>query len=387
LKPLAPSRDFAVGSERSGFEFRTSSLVIATGLIVAYFFCGKLGLHFATVNPSATAVWAPSGISLAACLLFGSWVWPAVLAGAFLVNVTTYGSIATSLAIAAGNTLEALTAAYLVRRFARGPDVFELTADTFRFVFFAAVLSTTVSATIGVTGLCVGGYASWSHYPWIWFTWWMGDAAGDLILTPLLILWARSPVQSYGEKTIEAVLLVATLLLTTAVVFGGILPFLGPQYRNAFLCIPVLLWTAFRFGPRETATVMFLLSIAAIVGTIRHHGPLSNGGMNEALLFVQAFVGVVGTSHLVVAIEVAERRRLEKTLWRLGALVESAGDAIIAITPEGRITDWNAGVERMYGFSVAEAIGKHITIIIPPDRMSESVEVLARINNGPRSRL
>jgi PAS domain S-box-containing protein len=104
--------------------------------------------------------------------------------------------------------------------------------------------------------------------------------------------------------------------------------------------------------------------------------------MNEALLFVQAFVGVVGTSHLVVAIEVAERRLLEKTRWRLGALVESAADAIIAITPEGRITDWNAGAERMYGFSATEAIGKQITIIIPPDRMSESAEVLARINNG-----
>src|SRR6266446_8011488 len=114
IKTIAASSDFPLGSERSGVELRTSALVIAAGLIVAYFLSGKLGLHFATVHPSATAIWAPTGISLAACLLFGSWVWPSIFAGAFLVNVTTAGSVATSLAIAAGNTLEALTAAYLV---------------------------------------------------------------------------------------------------------------------------------------------------------------------------------------------------------------------------------------------------------------------------------
>jgi integral membrane sensor domain MASE1 len=181
LKTVATSGDFAAGAERTGVDSRTSTLVVATALIIAYFLSGKIGLHFATVNPSATAIWAPSGIALAACLLFGSWLWPAIFAGVFLVNVTTYGSIATSVAIATGNTLEALTAAYFVQRLARGPDAFRLTVDTFRFVFFAAALSTAISATIGVTSLCIGGYASWSHYMWIWLTWWMGNATGDLI--------------------------------------------------------------------------------------------------------------------------------------------------------------------------------------------------------------
>jgi integral membrane sensor domain MASE1 len=99
---------------------------------------------------------------LAACLLFGSWIWPAIWAGAFLVNATTYGSFATSVGIAIGNTAEG---AYLVRRCARCQDAFNRTADTFRFVLLAAALSTTVSATIGVTSLCVGGYASWSNSP------------------------------------------------------------------------------------------------------------------------------------------------------------------------------------------------------------------------------
>jgi integral membrane sensor domain MASE1 len=162
-------------------------LAIGGAVLIAYFLTAKIGLRFATVNPSATAIWAPSGISVAACIVCGSWIWPAVFAGAFLVNATTYGSLATTLAIAAGNTVEALIGAHLVRRFAGAEKAFERTDDTFRFVFLAAIISTIFSATIGVTSLCLGGYASWSKYVAIWFTWWLGDATGDLIIAPLLI--------------------------------------------------------------------------------------------------------------------------------------------------------------------------------------------------------
>ena len=123
-------------------------VAIIAAVALAYFLTGKLGLHFATVHPSASAIWAPSGISLAACLLCESWVWPAIFVGAFLVNATTYGSISTSLGIAAGNTLEAIMAACLVRRFASGQNVFSRSAgEVFRFIVLAAVLSTTISAT------------------------------------------------------------------------------------------------------------------------------------------------------------------------------------------------------------------------------------------------
>src|SRR5215469_6902992 len=168
-------------------------LAIGGAVLIAYFLTAKIGLHFASVNPSATAIWAPSGISVAACILCGSWIWPAVFAGAFLANATTYGSLATTLAIAAGNTVEALIGAHLVRRFAGAEKAFDRTADTFRFVLVAAIIITIFSATIGVTSLCLDGYASWSKYVLIWFTWWLGDATGDLIIAPLLILWINNP--------------------------------------------------------------------------------------------------------------------------------------------------------------------------------------------------
>ena len=86
-------------------------------LAAVYFVAGKLGLRLASVNASATAVWAPTGIALAAFLILGYRVWPAVLLSAFLVNVTTAGSVVTSISIGAGNTLEGIVGAYLVNRF------------------------------------------------------------------------------------------------------------------------------------------------------------------------------------------------------------------------------------------------------------------------------
>src|SRR5438093_13446979 len=89
-----------------------------------YFAAGKLGLRLAFEHASATAVWPPTGIALAAMLLYGYRVWPAIFVGAYLVNATTVGSVWTSLGIAAGNTLEGLLGVWLVRRWASGGDVF-----------------------------------------------------------------------------------------------------------------------------------------------------------------------------------------------------------------------------------------------------------------------
>ena len=350
-------------------------------VLLSYFFTGKIGLRLAAVHPSATAIWAPSGISLAACILFGSWVWPAIFVGALLVNATTYGSLATAVTIALGNTLEALIGTYLVIRFAGGRKAFNRTRDTFRFVFLAALLSTTVSATIGVTCLWIGGYASWSKYLLIWFTWWLGDATGDLIVAPLLILWISNPRLYYGrQKALEATALIGTLLLVAVLVFGGVLPVWAPPFPHVFVCTPILLWSAFRFGRRETAAAAFVLSMIAILDTLRGLGPFSQAGRNEALLLAQVFVAVIGTSLLTVAVEVEERRLLDEARWRLAAMVRSSDDAIIGITPNGQITSWNAAAEQLYGFSAAETIGKPVTTIIPPDRMDEAAEVLTRIN-------
>src|SRR3989449_6724939 len=130
---------------------RAASLPVAALVFIAYVVAGKLGLRLAFVHASATAVWPPTGIAIAAFLIFGMRVWPAILIGAFLVNVTTAGTVLTSIGLGIGNTLEGVVGAYLVNRFAGGRNAMERAPDVFKFALVAAIISTTVIATVGVT--------------------------------------------------------------------------------------------------------------------------------------------------------------------------------------------------------------------------------------------
>ncbi len=293
-------------------------LGLLAGLAAGYFVAGKLGLQVAYVNPSATPVWPPTGLALAAFLLLGSEVWPAILLGAFLVNLTTAGSVATSVGIAAGNTLEGLVGAFLVNRFARGRRACDRTGDLFRFAVLAAVVSTAVSATIGTTTLSLGGFAPWADYPSIWLTWWLGDAVGDLIVAPAVLLWGTAPrVRWDRQQALEAASLLFGTIAVGLVVFGGLFPV--KDYPLEFLCVPLLIWAAFRFGQREAASAVVVLSGIAIWGTLHGFGPFVRASYNESLLLLQAFMGVSSVVTLALAALVAERRHVEERLRYLAA--------------------------------------------------------------------
>src|SRR5215469_3463802 len=139
---------------------RFSGVPLIGILAVIYFIAGKLGLMLASLHASASPVWPPAGIALAAILLLGYRVWPAIFVGAFLVNLTTAGDFVTSLAIATGNTLEATAGALLVNRFASGTNVFDRPQGVFKFAL-AAAISAVVSPMFGVTSLALTGFADW----------------------------------------------------------------------------------------------------------------------------------------------------------------------------------------------------------------------------------
>src|SRR6478609_9993982 len=158
---------------------------------IAYFTFAGLGLHLASINPSATPIWPPTGLAIAAILLWGYRIVPAILIAAFLINQLTAGSIFTSLAIACGNTLEAVSAGYLVGRWAEGEQVFATPTGVAKFALIS-LAATSVSATIGVTSLTLAGYADASSFIPVWLTWWLGDLAGALVVAPVVVLWAKS---------------------------------------------------------------------------------------------------------------------------------------------------------------------------------------------------
>src|ERR1700730_9737842 len=292
------------------FRSGTRRLARAGGLFLGYVCAAKIGLLFASIQPNATAIWPPTGIAIGAGVLLGTDAWLVIFAGAFLVNLTTAGSIATSLAIAVGNMLEGVLGAYVVERWADGRSAFMRAPNVFRFAALAGLLSPAVSATIGVTSLALGGYAAWSRYGPVWLTWWLGDVAGALLVAPLILAWSAENRDIWRRKQwLEAPSLFAAVLGSAVLVFGGTYAPTS-HYPLAFLCIPALVWAAFRFGPRETAASMLMLSAIATWGTLRGFGPFAIVGGNNGLLVLQAFMATTAVTALVMAALVRERRSL-----------------------------------------------------------------------------
>jgi signal transduction histidine kinase/DNA-binding response OmpR family regulator len=293
-------------------------LVLAAIYVVA----AKLGLMLAFVHASATAVWPPTGITLAAFLILGYRVWPGIFLGAFLANQLTAGSIMTSLGIATGNTLEGLTGANLINRYAHGQYAFSSAPGVLKFAALAGLGSTTISATFGVTSLVGGGYASWANYPSIWMTWWLGDIAGNLLVAPTLVLWSQRPYVRWNRGlACEAGISMVVVLGMGLALFTPLVPGTIKNYPLVFLVVSSLVWVASRFSERDTVTATFLLSGIAIWGTLQGSGPFTREAPNESLLVLQSFLGLIGIMVLALAASISERKRAE-------AAVRDAHDAM-----------------------------------------------------------
>jgi len=334
---------------------------IGTALVLAgiYFAAAKLGLKLAYYHPSATPVWPPTGIALASLLLLGYGAWPGIFLGAFLANLTNAGTAWTSLGIATGNTLEGLVGAYLVNRYANGSNAFHRPQDIFRLAIFSAVVSTVVSATIGPTSLALGGFAAWADYRQIWLTWWLGDAAGALTVAPLIVLWSKNPWLRWNrQETLERAFFLVTLLAVCGIVFGSVFPF-------AYLTVPFLVWAAFRFHERETATVIALLAGSAVWGTVQRLGPFVGATANESLLLMQAFMGIMTLVALPLSSVVAERAAAIRRIRHLHLQVE-AQNALLEERVRERTRELEeAHVEMLDRLAVAaefrdDATGQHI---------------------------
>jgi PAS domain S-box-containing protein len=241
--------------------------------------------------------------------LFGLRVWPAVLLGAFLVNVTTIGSVPASLGIAVGNTLETVGGVWLINRFAGGTAAFARPQGVLQFGYLA-ILAATIGATIGNLSLWVGGHAETASLPGIWLTWWLGDAVSAVLFAPFVILWTRPwRAPRVPGSRLEGVLLSIALALTVWTVFTGIEP-------ASFAALPLLVWAALRFGRRGTITAAMATSAIALWATLEGLGPFGVGSTHHPLLFLEAYIGVFTLTSLVLAAATMERQSVENELRR-----------------------------------------------------------------------
>lgn len=357
---------------------RVKNLLLNCGILLLYIFFGKLGLSLAFVNASTTAIWAPTGIAFASLLILGYRVFPAILVGAFVVNVTTAGGMGASLGIALGNTLEALVGVYLVKKFAEGERVFESIANIFKFIFFAAIVSTIVSATIGTTVLLLSNLTTVTNFWPVWLTWWLGDMGGNLIVAPFLVVWATHPRVNISYKGIlHFFLSLLGILLITEIVFSGILPYV-------YLCIPLAVWIAFWFGRRGATATTLIVAIITVIETIHGNGPFGHqASVNQSLILLELFLSIFSLTALVFATAVLEVSKVQKTISsqekRFKALIEKSFDAVVLIDTASKISYASPTFEKITGYSPEEIEGTVGFDLVYPDDRQKTMKELAKL--------
>jgi integral membrane sensor domain MASE1 len=274
-------------------------------LAAAYYGAAKLGLSLAFATPSVTAVWPPTGIALAALVLWGYRLWPGVALGAFLANSWTGVPIYTVVGITLGNTLEALAGAYLLRRLAGFRPSLERVRDVIALAVAGGALTTTISASVGVASLIAGGEIGAADAGSVWRTWWLGDMGGDLVVAAaLMVAVTHWPFRRAPGWPVEAIALGLAIAAITAVVFSR-------SDDLPYLIFPPLIWAALRFWQPGAVAGSLLVASIAIPLTENDIGPFAGNGPDERLLLAQTFVGVAGVTALVLAAVTTERRRVE----------------------------------------------------------------------------
>jgi PAS domain S-box-containing protein len=318
---------------------------IGTGLLCTiYVGTAALGLSLDALSGIATAVWPPTGIALAALTLYGARFWPGIALGALLINLWAGAPVLSAIGVAIGNTLEALLGASLLRRVVGFRPALDRLRDVLGLVVLAAGLSPLVSATIGVTSGWWGGLIPATSSVQAWWTWWLGDAIGALIVAPLVFVWSTWPRRRLPRvQLLEAMALLLAVVAVGLIVFGGL--WTAPGLEVSYFVFPALTWAALRFGPPGVVTALGLVSVVAIAGTAQGLGPFTRDTVHASLLWLQAFIGVVSVTSLVLAAAVAERERAETQQAQLcqeaqearGTAEESLAllDTLLATTPIG----------------------------------------------------
>ena len=310
---------------------RPRQIAVILALTAVYFLAARFGLAFAPVAGSATLIWPPAGIALAAVLLLGNYVAPAIVLGEFLANYLAGGpGVLVAIGMGLGNACEALVGAWLLRRIPSFTITLERVSSVVALILWSAVVSTLTSATIGVMSLYAGGALQLEAVRDAWRAWWIGDLVGVLLIAPLILAWATTPRAVNHTRWLEKVALVASLLVVCALAFFKDLlhvPVLATPFHQADLLVAVLLWAAIRFGQRGATTAVLSVSLMALASAALGQGPFIRPMLNERLMALQTFMALVAATCLIIGATMAERRIANQEARHARLTAETANSA------------------------------------------------------------
>lgn len=347
----------------------TVYLIQLAALTASYFFTAQVGLSFATVSHNVTLVWPPSGIALAALLIFGYRLWPGITLGALLSNVVSGAPLGFVAGSAAGNTLAALVGAFILRRFLDFRVSVAYVKDVLGLLFLGGVVSTLIAATIGTVSACLSGMASWSLFGAVWSVWWFGDAMGVLVMSPVILSWS-TPRPKYLplRHWLEAAVLLGAVILVSLAVFGDWLGDTSAQYPLAYLAFPLLLWAAFRFGHRGATGISLLIIGMAIWGTTQGWGPFARPSLQESVVLLWIFMGIISVTATLMAAVISESRRFEKDLRKerdfAMRVMNALGQGVVVTDSFRKFEFINPAFAQMLGYAPNSLVGKTLKEVI-----------------------
>jgi signal transduction histidine kinase/CheY-like chemotaxis protein len=291
---------------------------VQTVLVVgAYVLGAKAGLSLAYVNHSVTAVWPPTGVSLAALLIWGGHVVPGIAVGAFVANLLNGSSVGTSAAITLGNTLAPVAAWLALRLILRRPLDLSRALDAVLLLVVGGFAGALVSATLGTESLVLTAGLATRNFAEAWFTWWIGDAMGVVLVCPL-ILTLGAP-QRFLRLSWRQGLEMAALLL---VCFGIAQVAFGTGVALAYIVFPAVVWGAIRLQQLGATTSVIIIAAVDVLETVNGRGQFGGLPPLTSLLAVQAFNGAMSLTGLVLAAIAHQEREGQQRLQQAAEELE-----------------------------------------------------------------
>ena len=371
-----PVGDHDLASRARSAAAYTAGLLL---LAAVYYGAARLGLRYASMGVSVSLVWPPSGIAVAALTLLGSRYWPGVALGAFLANLGTAVPLGAAAGIASGNALEALLAAYLLRRAAGGRPDLENLGHVRAFIFQAAPLGALVSALVGIASLVATGALPISAAREAVGVWWVGNMLGALVVAPVVLAWAKRPaIPDSAHRLVELIALCLGTVIVGEFVLGQLVrePILG-RIEYPYLLFPFVIWGALRLGARGASLLGFIVATVAVWHTAQGGGPFVGATAAGTLVSVAVYLGAMALTGLILAAAVQRERAqateaLRQSEERLRLALDSARMGIWFWSVETNQLAWDERLRRLYRLA-------------PGERVATYEEFLARVHPDDRA--
>ena len=391
------ARISAFGSARSAATYLVELSMVAA----CYIGLAGSALLLPAINPAATPLWPPTGFALALVLLHGYRIWPAILVGSLSSHLMDGRSLLGLGSVGIGTLLAAFAGTWLISRWSNGHRTFGTPSSIAKFAVISFGPTTMISSTIALAGFILANKLSFFDFGATWLTWWLADAAGTLVIAPVVILWAMMPLRSFSKwKLLESI---AVSILVGVIGIVAYSPLIGSNlisddlnvrlpYRSllGFLVLLPLMWAGLRGNQRNVATAALIFFGIAVWGFSVGSDPFLKTDPNGALLSLLVLSISVSVPPLALAAAIATRQNTEADLLSVQdqlnrqierktlvldsvkrhfqTLIEGVVDyAIFAVDKEGHIASWNSAAQKIIGYTAEEIIGKHFGIFYRPD--------------------